>query len=358
MNGAMRPALQRKLLDAWKRRNWLACLLWPISQIYQFLVWLRRTLYQQGILKTQRVNAVTIVVGNVIAGGAGKTPTVMAIVQHLQTRGFQVGVVSRGYGRRDNSACVELRDDALPEDVGDEPLLIQRNCQVPVFVGPSRFAAARALLSRFPNVNIIICDDGLQHYGLYRDVEVCVFDDRGCGNGWLLPAGPLRECWPRQAVSRAGQSPDRLLMLHTGDHPAFAGYTAQRRLAPYAVGRDGVQVPLERLRTPDAKPLIALAGIAQPEIFFTMLQALQLQIQQTLALPDHYNFHSKLDINHGGYTLICTEKDAAKLWPLVPDALAVPLIFEPQPAFFCALDAALTPLIATPLSSDHGHKTT
>lgn len=358
MNAASRPALQRILLHAWTQRNGLAWLLWPLSRIFQCLVWLRRTLYRQGILKTRRVDALTIVVGNVIAGGAGKTPTVMAIVQHLRGRGWDVGVVSRGYGRRNSTACVEVHGDSRPEEVGDEPLLIQRNCQVPVFVGPTRFAAASALLTLYPRIGVIICDDGLQHYGLYRDLEVCVFDDRGCGNGWMLPAGPLREPWPRQAVASAGQGPNRLLVLHTGSHPAFAGYTAQRSLAPYAVGRDGVQVPLERLRAPDAKPVMALAGIAQPENFFAMLRALQLPVQQTLAFPDHYQFDSEIVISHGGYTLVCTEKDAAKLWSLVPEALAIPLVFEPEPAFLHALDAALAPLRATQLSSAHGHKTT
>ena len=336
----------------------MACLLWPLSLVVQCLVWLRRQLYQHGIFKTRRVNVVTIVVGNVIAGGAGKTPTVMALVQHLQAKGLQIGVVSRGYGRKDGLRCTEVLDDSSPADVGDEPLLIRRTTRAPVFVGPTRFEAATALLARHPQIDVIVCDDGLQHYGLYRDLEVCVFDDRGCGNGWPLPAGPLRESWPRRAVARVGQSPDRLLVLHTGRTPAFAGYTAQRSLAPFAVGRDGVRVPLESLRAPDAKPLVALAGIAQPEAFFAMLRALPLPLAQTLALPDHYKFNSELSIFDGGYRLICTEKDAAKLWPLVPDALAVPLVFEPESAFFGALDAALAPMLATQLSSTHGHKTT
>ena len=358
MYGALRPALQRVFLLAWTKQAWLARLLWPLSLVFKSLTWLRRQLYRYGIFNIQRVDAVTIVVGNVIAGGAGKTPTVIALVQHLQTQGLQIGVVSRGYGRKDGLCCVEVLEDSSPADAGDEPLLIRRTTRVPVFVAPTRFEAATALLARHPHINVIVCDDGLQHYGLYRDLEVCVFDDRGCGNGWLLPAGPLRESWPRHAVTRVGQSPDRLLVLHTGSHPAFAGYTAQRSLAPFAIGCHGVRVPLESLRAPDAKPLVALAGIAQPEVFFAMLRALPLPLAQTLALPDHYNFDSKLSIFNGGYRLICTEKDAAKLWPLVPDALAIPLVFEPESAFFGALDAALAPLLATQLSSAHGHKTT
>lgn len=358
MAGTLRPALQRILLRAWTGRSWLACLLWPVSVFFQCLVWLRRFLYQHGIAKSRRVDAVVIVVGNVIAGGAGKTPTVIALVQHLLAHGLQVGVVSRGYGRHNSTACVEVRDDSRPLDVGDEPLLIQRNCQIPVFVGTTRFAAATALLAQHPHTRIIICDDGLQHYSLYRDLEICVFDDRGCGNGWHLPAGPLRESWPRNAVARVGQRADRLLVLHTGSKPAFAGYTAQRSLATFAVASDGSRVALSTLRTPGGKPLMAVAGIAQPEAFFTMLRALGLPLAQTLALPDHYAFDSKSAIFHGGYRLICTEKDAAKVWQLAPDALAIPLVFTPEDAFFSALDTCLARLLDTKLSSTHGHPTT
>lgn len=358
MAGALRPALQRILLRAWTKRAGLASLLWPISLIFQCLVWLRRQLYGWGILKTQRVDALVIVVGNVVAGGAGKTPTVMALVQHLQKQGHAVGVISRGYGRENGAQCIEVLNDARPEDVGDEPLLIRRTCSAPVFVGPARHAAATGLLASYPQTRIIVCDDGLQHYALYRDLEICVFDDRGCGNGWLLPAGPLREGWPRQAVTRVGQRADRLLVLHTGTRPAFAGYTARRSLAPFAVGHDGTRVPLKSLYAPGAKPLLALAGIAQPESFFAMLRALQVPLAQTLALPDHYQFNSESRIFGEGYRLICTEKDAAKLWPLAPDALAVPLLFEPEVSFFSALDTALSPLLSTKLSSAHGHPTT
>ncbi len=358
MAGALRPALQRILLRAWTGRTGVALLLWPVSLIFQCLAGFRRQLYQLGVARTRRVDAVTIVVGNVVAGGAGKTPTVMALVQHLQAQGLSVGVVSRGYGRQNSAACVEVQANSRPADVGDEPLLIQHHCRVPVFVGPTRFEAATALLARHPQARVIICDDGLQHYALYRDLEICVFDDRGCGNGWHLPAGPLRESWPRKAVARVGQRADRLLVLHTGGQPAFAGYTAQRSLAPFAVGRDGVRVPLEALRATGAKPLMALAGIAQPEAFFTMLRALPLPLAQTLALPDHYTFDSESTIFHGGYRLICTEKDAAKLWPLASDALAIPLVFAPEAAFFSAVDAALAPLLGAKLSSAHGHQTT
>jgi tetraacyldisaccharide 4'-kinase len=356
MEGTLRPALQRILLHAWPRRGWVACLLWPVSQIFRLLVWMRRQLYACGLFETQRVDARVIVVGNVVAGGAGKTPTVIALVRHLQAQGKRVGVISRGYGRT-GTACTEVRADSLPRDVGDEPLLIQHATNAPVVVGRTRYEAATALLVGHPATQIIVCDDGLQHYGLYRDLEICVFDDRGYGNGWLLPAGPLRESWPRRVVPSAGQRDDRLLVLHTGSRPAFAGFTAQRSLAPFGLACDGTRVPLDSLAAPEAQRLVALAGIAHPEAFFSMLRALKLPLEQTIALPDHYDFESTQTPFYEGYRIICTEKDAVKLWPVAPDALAVPLVFEPEAAFFEALDAALAEQNSAKLSSAHGHKT-
>lgn len=355
-SAAGRPTLESALLRAWTHRGWLAGLLWPVSRVLHALVILRRQLFRRGLLKIQRVDAITIVVGNVVAGGAGKTPTVISVVQHLTAQQRKVGVISRGYGRN-SDACLEVTPDSTPAEVGDEPALVRRATQVPVFVGRSRHAAATALLARYPETEIIVCDDGLQHYRLYRDLEICVFDDRGCGNGWLLPAGPLREPWPRVALPPAGQHPSRLLVLHTGRHPAFAGFTAHRSLAPLAVRKDGSRIPLSTLNAPDTPPLMAVAGIAQPQAFFAMLQATGLTLAQTVALPDHYDFDSLPRSIHEGYQLICTEKDALKLWQSAPDALAIPLVQTAEPAFFHALDACLAEHSAATLSSPHGHKT-
>lgn len=357
MPGALRLRLQASLVRAWTRRGPIAGLLWPVSLLFQIVVWLRRQLYAAGIFKTQSVDALVIVVGNVVVGGAGKTPTVIALVQHLQVQGRIVGVISRGYGR-DGTACIEVQSDSPPHIVGDEPLLIRRATHAPVFVGHTRHEAATTLLARHPTTEIIICDDGLQHYSLYRDLEICVFDDRGCGNGWCLPAGPLRERWPRRAMSRVGQHPARLLTLHTGSDPAFAGYTAHRSLAPCAVRRDGATVPLSAFSAPDARPLAAIAAIAQPESFFSMLRARGLPLDQTIALPDHYHFNSMPSIVGEGYDIICTEKDAAKLWSIAPRAWAIPLVFQPEVAFFTALDAAVAERLSAKLSSAHGHQTT
>lgn len=345
-----RSLLQRTLTRAWTRRGPLAWLLWPISLLFATLAALRRHLYQAGLLKVRQVPALVIVVGNVIAGGSGKTPVVMALVRHLQARGLRVGVISRGYGRRATD-CREVFDDSLSSEVGDEPALIRRATSAPVFVAARRFDAASALLARYPDTQVILCDDGLQHLGLHRDLEICVFDDRGAGNGLLLPAGPLREPWPRAAD----------LVLHTGARPAFAGFTAVRTLARHALRADGSQIALVDLVQAGAKPLLAVAAIAKPGDFFAMLQAQDLPLARTMALPDHYDFDSWLRNEYEGYTVICTEKDAVKLWPKQPDALAVPLIVTPEPAFMARLDDMLSVLLASrlnpKLSSTHGHTT-
>jgi tetraacyldisaccharide 4'-kinase len=239
--------------------------------------------------------------------------------------------------------------DAQPADTGDEPVLIWRSTNAPVFVATTRFLAVQALIAAHPQTTLVVCDDGLQHYALYRDLEVCVFDDRGCGNGWLLPAGPLREAWPRQPLDQAGQADTRLLVLHTGNQPQFAGYRAHRRLADHAVHSDGSQVALASLAATHGLPVLALAAIAQPQAFFDMLTHQGVVLAETLALPDHYDFNSWSRNEYEGYQLICTEKDAAKLWQHAPDALAVPLVQTMDADFWSAIDRQL--------SFGHGHKT-
>lgn len=344
------------MLRTWTQRGLAAWLLWPVSLLFLALVDLRRQLFRVGLLKAQRIDAMVIVVGNVLAGGAGKTPTVISIVQHLKSQGCRVGVISRGYGR-DGEDCREVKPDSRPQEVGDEPLLLRHATQVPVFVGRNRVAAAKALLQQHPQTEIIVCDDGLQHYRLYRDLEICVFDDRGCGNRWLLPAGPLRERWPRIPLPQAGQHRDRFMVLHTGSHPAFAGYTAQRSLAPHMVRLDGTEIPIGMLGTCGSQPIMAVAGIAQPEMFFAMLRTLGLSLEKTLALPDHYDFDSLPRSVYEGYQLICTEKDAGKLWQIAPSALSSPLVQTAEPAFFHTLDACIAERLAPTLSSTHGHQT-
>ncbi len=342
MASPAQPSWQRTLIDSWQRRGPLTWALWPLSLLMGLLVRLRQGLYLSGVLRRHVLPVPVVVVGNVVAGGAGKTPVVLALVKHLQARGLHPGVVSRGYGRRTQD-CREVRDDSPVHDVGDEPALIRRNTGVPVFVATRRIEAARALLQAYPQTDVLVSDDGLQHYALARDIEICVFDDRGVGNGFLLPAGPLREPWPRYVD----------LVLHTGNRPAFTGYTARRALAAQAVRIDGSRVDLVALAQ-DGRPLLAVAGTARPQAFFDMLQALGLPLTLTVARPDHDDYARWQRPLERDYTLLCTEKDALKLWAHHPDALAVPLNFAPEPAFYAALDRLLE---AAQLSSPHGHPT-
>lgn len=339
---AQPKAWQRALTQAWLHKGGLAWTLWPISLFYGALTQLRPFFYRIGWRRIERLPVPVIVVGNVIAGGSGKTPVVMALVQHLQSRGIRVGVISRGYGRLAQD-CREVTPNSAVSDVGDEPALIQRTTQAPVFVASRRVEAARRLLASYPETQLLVCDDGLQHLALHRDLEICVFDDRGVGNGFLLPAGPLREAWPRRVD----------WTLHTGSTPAFAGFRAQRTLSKTALSQDGQRIPLSTLRShpPLAgvckRPLLAVAGIAKPDEFFDMLRAQGLDLVQTLALPDHYSFDRFQSNSYLGYQLICTEKDALKLWPHQPDALAVPLLLTLAPDWLTLLDARLADLLST-----------
>jgi tetraacyldisaccharide 4'-kinase len=343
-------------MQAWLHRAWVARLLWPLSLGMQAVVALRRAAYRRGYLASAHPGVLTIVVGNVVLGGAGKTPTAIAVLRHLQAQGYKPGLISRGYGRRGTS-CQEVLQNTLPQEVGDEPLLIKRATGVPVFVARQRIEAARALLARHPDTDILVCDDGLQHLALQRDIEICVFDERGVGNGWLLPAGPLRESWPRPVD----------LVLHTAcaDHSATGqphvppgptahdtpSYLALRKLADTAMQAQGQRISLEALQT---HAVLAVAAIAKPEAFFAMLRARGLRLGQTQALPDHYDYATWQRPDAGQLTLLCTEKDAAKIWQHHPQAWAVPLVQTPEPGFFQALNQ----LIAARLSSRHGHQTT
>ncbi|KAF1020178.1 MAG: Tetraacyldisaccharide 4'-kinase [Paracidovorax wautersii] len=340
MRSASRPAPATP--SHWLSRSLRARLLLPLSWLYGGLAALHRGGYRRGLRPVARLPVPVIVVGNVVAGGAGKTPTTIAIVRHLQAQGWQPGIVSRGYGRQvapGQDDVQAVAPDTPASLAGDEPLLMARHTGVPVFVGRRRAEAALALLARHPATDILVCDDGLQHHALARDVEICVFDERGAGNGWLLPAGPLREAWPRPASSVP------LLVLHTGQQVpaalAGSGHHARRRLADHAVDAQGRTTPLAALR---GQHLAAIAGIARPQAFFDMLAQAGLTIASQASLPDHYAFDGGIPLEHTGQTLVCTEKDAVKIWPHAPAALAVPLELEVPQAFWHELDGVLARL--------------
>ena len=343
----------------WRERGWRARLLWPVSRLYGLITLIRRSLYAHGLLTIHRLPVPVVVVGNVVVGGAGKTPTVLALLAHWKAQGWRPGVVSRGHGRQGQDV-MEVRAETPAADSGDEPALIQRSAAVPVFVGASRAEAARALLSAHPTVNLLLCDDGLQHLALGRDLSVAVFDNRGVGNGWLLPAGLLREPWPPR--KHQAFQPD-VTLQHTAEGqtqrtriPTTRAplYQARRRLADHVRGPNGEHAELIALR---GSPLVAMAGIALPEVFFEMLRERGLTLKETVALPDHAdNATLSAALSACSATLICTEKDAVKLFPLwraTPEATrpslwTVPLELRPEPGFFEDLDQRLEKLVSRP----------
>jgi len=311
----------------------------PVSWLYGALSAVRRALYAVQWLRRHEAPCPVVVVGNLVAGGAGKTPTVMALVTWLQAQGRKPGVISRGHARQGaGSALVVSGSAAL--DVGDEPLLIQRRTAVPVAVGRDRVAAARLLCASHPEIDVLVADDGLQHLALQREVNVLLFDDRGAGNGLLLPAGPLREPMPASV-------PSGTLVLYTAGRSTtpLPGYLGQRMLmgiVPLADWWNDPHAPPRPLKMLLGRTLIAAAGLARPEGFFDMLEAAGLQVRR-LPLPDHDALQRLPWAGQSG-DVIVTEKDAVKLRPDREDCARVwvaRLDFVPEPAFFTALQALL-----------------
>ena len=315
---------------------WRRLLLLPLSWLYGALAALHRALARPA----ERLPVPVIVIGNLIAGGAGKTPTVLATVELLRRAGWMPGIVSRGYGRQGDEPVL-VRADSTPQAVGDEPLLLQRRSGAPVAVARDRVAAAQALLQAHAEVDVIVSDDGLQHRRLPRDAQVVVFDERGAGNGHLLPAGPLREPLP-------ASPPPRTLVLYNAERPstAWPGFRAARRLAgalslaDWWAGRPPSPGVLASLR---GRPLLAAAGMAAPQRFFTMLDAAGLQVIPC-PLPDHHDY-AELPWPPRTADVVVTEKDAVKLRPEriggATRVWVVTLDFAPEPAYAEALLALL-----------------
>lgn len=272
----------------------------PFSLLYQGVVFARRLFYRLGLKKTTTFAVPLIVVGNITVGGCGKTPLVVCLVELLKQQGWHPGVVSRGYGGRAKKYPMMVTRHSDPLHVGDEPLLIAQRTQVPVVVAPKRVHAATLLLSQ-TNCNIIISDDGMQHYALARDIEIAVIDGaRRFGNGWCLPAGPLRE--PKSRIEQVdftlvngyAQKNESQLRIQTGKFTNLNNPIIQKD-SPYFIGKN----------------LHALAGIENPQRFFSTLRHLKLKFAEHV-FADHYLF-KQADIKFGDDAhILMTEKDAVK----------------------------------------------
>jgi tetraacyldisaccharide 4'-kinase len=333
--------LSENLQAEWLQRGPLARALFPLSLLYGAVVALRRGLFRIGWKRSERLPVPVVVVGNLIAGGAGKTPTTLALLSLLREQGWNPGIVSRGHGR-EGSGGREVTRDSNATDTGDEPLLLHLRSGAPMFVDADRVAAARALLQRHPDTDLLLSDDGLQHLRLARDVEVIVFDERGAGNGWLLPAGPLREPVP-------AAPPARSVVVYNAPalSMAWPGHLAQRGLGglvtldAWWAGGAADPSAFELLR---GVRLLAVAGIARPQRFFQMLRAVGLRFDE-LPLSDHHPFEP-LPWPEGTADVIVTEKDAVKLRPEAVGATRVwvaTLDFSFGPAFANELLALLPP---------------
>lgn len=328
----------------WQTKPGLAAqLLVPLTWAYLGLASWQRRRHQPTGPRADLLPVPVVVVGNLIVGGAGKTPTTIALVRHLQRRGWRPGIVSRGYGRR-GSELVMVTAHTPAVACGDEPLLLHLRTQVPVAVAANRLVAAQTLVAAHEEVNIIVADDGLQHWPLPRDIEVLVFDGRGAGNGLTLPAGPLRQPMPLATTSAQ-------LVVYNADQPStpLAGALAHRALggavglADWWRGKPASMRQLDHLAQQSTHAdLVAAAGMADPERFFTMVEQAGCRIRRW-PLPDHADLTTP-PWPAATADVLVTEKDAVKLRPEVMGTTrvwVVTLDFQLPPEFTAALDQLL-----------------
>ena len=330
-------------MSAWLEREWQrlgggALVLAPLAIVFRVGTTIRRFLYRARILRQWHARVPVIVVGNITVGGTGKTPLVLAIIAMLQSRGWNPGVVARGYGRvprreHDPLGVASVYPDiATPEHFGDEPVLIARRARVPVFIGADRPAAARALLEAHREVDVLVSDDGLQHYALGRDVEIAVVDgERGFGNGLPLPAGPLREPVSRlrevDAVVVNGERDDAM-----GAKRRFTMRLDAECFTALAGNREATVE--EFVAAARGKRVVAIAGIGNPGRFFDLLARLGIAARR-IAFADHHAYQPAELRLPDAELIVMTEKDAvkcaafadARMWSLRVEAI-VPSEFD------------------------------
>jgi tetraacyldisaccharide 4'-kinase len=298
----------------WYGQHPLAQALAPLSWLYRGGMAVRRFLYRCGVLPVHRLPVPVIVVGNLTVGGTGKTPLIIWLAGYLKTLGYRPGIVSRGYGGRFSDKVQQVRPDSDPDLVGDEPVVIARRTGCPVAVARQRHLAARGLVD-YAGCDIILCDDGLQHLALGRDIEIAVIDGvRRFGNGFCLPAGPLRE------------SSHRLHSVHmvvTNGRPLRGEHVMEyRALALRALGEAGRMEPMESWR---GRSVHAVAGIGNPPRFFALLRHHGLAVIPH-EFPDHHRYRAS-DLRFGDdLPVVMTEKDAVKCERFAgPDYWYVPI---------------------------------
>jgi len=300
----MRAAIEAWIHRQWAKRGLLALLLSPFSLIFLIAV---RWHFQR--IRPVRVAVPVVVVGNIYVGGTGKTPITINLVQQLVKAGLHPGVISRGY-KSEGAGTRLVTDTSRADEVGDEPLLIEQATHVPVAVNRDRVAAAQLLLQEHPEVDVIVSDDGLQHRRLARDVELAVVGARGLGNGWVLPAGPLRE--PPSRLDTV----DAIILNATSDTissrtPRFAATSQLGRARHLASGRTQSLNSLSRAIRKNKQTAQAAAGIALPDRFFSMLRAHDIECEG-VRLADHCDFAVNPFKSMQADVILITGKDAVK----------------------------------------------
>lgn len=318
----MTKSLVRWVQDAWYKEMFISTWIMPLSLIYVDIIRIRRFLYRKHFFNSSKLPVPVIIVGNITVGGTGKTPLVIWLVNLLREKGCNPGVISRGYGGATKDRAVFVKPDSRPEEVGDEPLLIVRHSGCPMVVCSDRAKAGRRLLQYY-DCDVIICDDGLQHYALQRDIEIAVIDgQRRFGNGYCLPAGPLRE--PVERLREVD------LIIVNGD-TAEEGEYVMHFIGQEAVNlQTGETVALQALREADCH---ALAGIGNPRRFFTLLAEAGLRFTEH-AFPDHHLYRAA-DIDFkDDRPVLMTEKDAVKCQAFSDERhWYVPIRAKPETAF-------------------------
>lgn len=289
-------------------KYWLIPLLLPLSGIFYLLSTCRRLLYRAGIFKSYNIDKPVIVVGNIGVGGNGKTPVVVYLVELLQKLGFKPGVISRGYGGKAASYPFCLDSESTPEQAGDEPVLIYNRCHIPVVVGSDRVANANMLVGQ--GCDVIISDDGLQHYRLQRDIELVIIDaKRLFGNGLLLPSGPLRERTSRIQSADLVIYNGQLEQTAVSNNQSLGMNLAAKEIVNITTG-EKIVIDVFLSKWPAVN---AIAGIGDPQRFFDTLQSLNFTLIEQQGFVDHKNFQLD-DFNQidSDLPLLMTEKDAVK----------------------------------------------
>ena len=302
--------LELAIVDAWQKEAWWLWLLLPISGLYGAVTSIRRRLYQKGILSSYRAPIPVMVVGNITVGGSGKTPLIIELVTYLQQQGLKVGVISRGYGGDESLMPQVVTLQSKPEEVGDEPCLIVRETGVAVAVCPNRQQAIEALLKQQPDTQLIIADDGLQHYKMQRDIEWVVVDSaRGFGNKQLLPTGFLRE-----PISRLKGT--TVIYHERTDSSRAQSEESKDRLSMHLQPASLQPLIENQISLCNINSVYAMSGIGYPQRFFNTLTDLGYQVEPR-PKPDHHSFEVDDLLPLVDKPIVITSKDAVKIAPLV-----------------------------------------